>query len=64
MEHRSIRYEVREIEPNQWVWIILPADASSFRSSGFYRTRELAIEACIGEINNGLERSRRPYRKA
>jgi len=58
MEHRSVKYEVREIEPSRWVWVILPADGVSVISPNFYASRERAVEGCINEINNGVERSR------
>jgi len=58
MEHRSVKYEVREIEPLRWAWIILPASGRPVISDDLFPTRERAIEQCIAEINNGIERTR------
>lgn len=32
-------------------------NARTVGSDKFYSTREKAVEACIGEINNGIERT-------
>jgi hypothetical protein len=46
-EHRTIKFDVRQIEPGRWIWIILKADP--IISSDRFPTRERAIEACINE---------------
>ena len=58
MEYRSVNYEVREIEPLRWAWIILPAIGRPVISGDLFLTREKAVEDCIAEINNGIERTR------
>lgn len=58
MEHRSVKYDVREIEPLRWAWIILPAIGRPVISGDLFQTREGAVAACIEAINNGIERSR------
>ena len=56
MKHRTIDYAVTEVEPGRWGWTI---DAGvSVVGEPRHRTRELAVEACINEINNGIERTR------
>ena len=57
MKHRTIEYDVREIEPGRWRWSISPG-SRIVQGLDEYRSRERAVEACIGEINNGIERSR------
>ena len=60
MKHRNIDYGVEEDQPGLWRWIIYPKIEAGPKVVGEakHRTRERAVEACIEEINNGLERSR------
>jgi hypothetical protein len=58
MEHRTVKYDVREIEPSRWVWIIFAANANPIVSPALFLSREAAVAACINEINNGIERTR------
>ena len=58
MEHRTVKYHVRQIEPSIWIWIIFTADANPIVSPTRFLSREGAVEACINEINNGIERTR------
>ena len=58
MEHQSIRYEVRQIEPSKWMWIIFPAGGEPVISDARFPRREGAVAAAIDEINNGIERTR------
>jgi hypothetical protein len=58
MEHRSVKFDVRQIEPSRWIWIILRDDPVI--SPDPFLTRERAVEACINEINNGTERTPTP----
>ena len=58
MEHRSVKYDVRQIDPGKWIWIILKTDPNPIISADRFPTRELAVAACIEEINNGTERPR------
>jgi hypothetical protein len=64
MEHCTVKYEVREIEPSKWVWIILPADGTPVISPTRFPARERAVAGCIEEINNGIERTRAQTPKA
>jgi hypothetical protein len=56
MKHRTIDYAVAEVEPGRWGWTIHAV--RDVVGGGRYRSRELAVEACINEINNGIERTR------
>jgi hypothetical protein len=58
MEHRAVKYDVRQIEPSRWIWIIFTADANPIISQAQFPRRESAVESCINEINNGIERTR------
>ena len=58
MKHRTVDYGVEEVEPGLWRWIIL-SDNQPIRGPVRFRTRELAVAACLEEINNGIERTRR-----
>jgi hypothetical protein len=61
VKHRSIDYDVEEIEPRRWRWIIDPKkeDEPKVVGEAKFRTREAAVAACMEEINNGIERSNR-----
>jgi hypothetical protein len=58
MEHRSVKYEVRQIEPSRWIWMILTRGPNPIIGPDLFLTRERAVAACIEEINNGIERTR------
>ncbi|MGM5025195.1 hypothetical protein AB8B02_03135 [Tardiphaga sp. 862_B3_N4_1] len=58
MLHRTVEYDVKEVEPGLWRWNIYPGNRT-VRGPVKFRSRELAVEACHGEINNGIERTRR-----
>jgi hypothetical protein len=59
MKHRNVEYSVREVEPRLWRWYVVPIWASKFViSSPKFQSREAAVEACMEEINNAIERSR------
>ena len=57
MKHRTVDYDVQEVEPRLWRWNIYSGNRKVQGPSEF-RTRELAVEACLAEINNGIERTR------
>ena len=57
MKHRTVEYDVREIQPGHWRWSISPGN-QMIQGTDEYRTRERAVEACQAEINNGIERTR------
>ena len=58
VKHRGIDYGVQEDRPGIWRWIIYPKTEGGPKVVGDAKhlTRERAVEACIEEINNGLER--------
>lgn len=62
MLHRTIKYDVQEVEPGLWRWNIHPGNGT-VQGPAKFRSRELAVEACHGEINNGIERTRRLARR-
>lgn len=55
-------YDVQEVEPGRWRWNIHP-DNRTVQGPRNFRSRELAIEACHSEINDGVERTRRQGRR-
>lgn len=63
MLHRTVQYEVQEVQPGRWRWNIYPGDGK-VQGPVKFRTRELAVEACMIEINDGIERTRRAARSA
>lgn len=58
MLHRTIEYDVAEVQPGRWRWTIYPGNHKVLGPAK-YRSRELAAEACHHEINDGIERTRR-----
>jgi hypothetical protein len=58
MLHRAIEYDIEEVQPGLWRWSIYPGNRI-VQGPVSFRSRELAVEACHGEINDGIERSRR-----
>jgi hypothetical protein len=58
VKHRAIDYDVQEVEPGLWRWNIYPGNRKVQGPSEF-RTRERAVEACLAEINNGIERTQK-----
>lgn len=61
MKHRTVDYDVEEVQPGRWRWIIYPPDRAIQGASEF-PTREQAVAACMEEINNGIERTRPSFR--
>ena len=57
MKHRTVDYDVHEVEPGLWRWNIYPGNRK-VQGPAKFRTRERAVEACLTEINNGIERTR------
>jgi hypothetical protein len=53
---RHVDYDLREGQPGLWRWNIYPA-GRAVRGPLKFRSRELAVAACIEEIN-GIERTR------
>jgi hypothetical protein len=58
VKHRTVDYDVQEVQPGLWRWNIYP-DNRTVQGRPQFRTRELAVAACLEEINNGIERTRR-----
>ena len=52
MKHQSVKFDVRQIEPSIWIWIIFQVDP--IISADRFPTREGAVAACVEEINKGL----------
>jgi hypothetical protein len=61
MKHRTVDYDVEEVEPGRWRWIIYPPGRTIQGPPNFH-TREQAVAACMEEINNAIERTRRRFR--
>jgi hypothetical protein len=49
---------VQEVQPGLWRWNIHPGNRTVHGPAKF-QSRELAVEARHGEINDGIERTRR-----
>jgi hypothetical protein len=58
MKHRTVDYDVQEVQPGLWRWNIFPGNRV-VQGPPRFRTRDQAVEACHGEIDNGIERTRR-----
>jgi hypothetical protein len=65
VKHRDVDFDVEEAQPGRWRWTIYPKMKGAPRAVGQpkYRTRELAVEASIEEINNAFERAKRAPRR-
>jgi hypothetical protein len=61
VKHRTVDYDVEEVEPGRWRWIIY-SPGRTIQGPPKFRTREQAVAACMEEINNGIERTRRRFR--
>jgi hypothetical protein len=61
--HRTVQYDVQEVQPGRWRWNIYPGN-TKVQGPVKFRTRELAVEACMNEINDGIERTRRQASRA
>jgi hypothetical protein len=57
VKHRTIDYDVQEVEPGLWRWNIFPGN-QKIEGPAEFRTRERAVAACLTEINDGIERTR------
>jgi hypothetical protein len=58
LKHRTIDYDVQEVQPGLWRWNIYPI-GQKVQGPPKFPTREQAVAACIEEINNGIERTNR-----
>jgi hypothetical protein len=63
MHHRTVQYDVQEVQPGLWRWNIFPGDRQ-VQGPARFRTREMAVEACQHEINDGIERSAKTFLNA
>jgi hypothetical protein len=61
VKHRTIDYDVQEVEPGLCRWNIYPGNRK-VQGPAEFRTRERAVEACLAEINNGIERTQKQGR--
>jgi hypothetical protein len=58
LKHRDVEYSVEEDQPGLWRWTIFPKIENGPKIVGEFRTREVAVAACIEEINNSIARVR------
>ena len=63
MKHRTVDYDVQEVQPGLWRWNIYPGNRH-IQGRPQFRSRELAVAACHAEINDGIERTGRRARLA
>jgi hypothetical protein len=61
MKHRGVNFEVEELPPSWWHWKIYPTTGAGPKVVGNmkFQTREAAVDACIVEINIGLDQGQR-----
>jgi hypothetical protein len=57
MKHRTVDYDVQEVQPGRWRWNIYPGNGK-VQGPVKFRTRELAVEACM----NADQRRDRAYK--
>ena len=58
MIHRTVNFDVQEVQPGLWRWNIYPGNGH-VQGPPHFPSRELAVAACHAEINDGIERTRR-----
>ena len=56
MKHRGVDFDVEEDPPSFWHWKIYPEAGPMVIGDMKFQTRGAAVDACIVEINLGLER--------
>jgi len=60
VNHRGVDFDVEEKPPSWWGWKIHKIEAGAkVVCSMKFQTREAAINACIVEINSGLDKGQR-----
>jgi hypothetical protein len=61
MKHRGVDFDVEESPPSWWRWIIYPKIKAGRKviCTMQFQTRDAAIDACIVEINSGLDKGQR-----
>ncbi|WP_139069971.1 hypothetical protein [Tardiphaga robiniae] len=52
MLHRTVEYDVKEVEPGLWRWNIYPGNRT-VRGPVKFRSRELAVEASMAKSTTG-----------
>jgi hypothetical protein len=59
MKYRSINFDVEEAGPHKWRWKIYPKieDAPKIVGGELFDSRNSAIEACLAEIDTGIEKT-------
>jgi hypothetical protein len=56
VKHRTINYDVQEVQPGLWRWNIYPGNRK-VQGPAEFRSRERAVTVCLAEINDGIERT-------
>jgi hypothetical protein len=61
MKHRGVDFDVKEDPPSFWHWKIYPGTEGGLPLIGNmkFQTRGAAVDACIIEINLGLDKGQR-----
>ncbi len=60
MLHRTVKYDIQEVEPGLWFWTIYQGNRV-IRGPDQFHSYAAAVTSCRNEINNGIERSRNPF---
>jgi hypothetical protein len=57
MKHRNVDFDLEQPAPHKWRWNINPQidDAPKIVGGELFDSRSSAIEACLAEIDTGLE---------
>ena len=58
MKHRNIDFDLEQAAPHQWRWKIYPQidEAPKIVGGELFDSRSSAIEACLAEIDTGLNK--------
>jgi hypothetical protein len=59
MKHRGVDFDVEEDPPSFWHWKIYPEAGPMVIGDMKFQTRGAAVDACIVEINLGLDKGER-----
>jgi hypothetical protein len=59
MKHRGVDFNVEEGPPSFWHWKIVPEAGPMVIGDMKFQTRGNAVDACIVEINLGLDKGER-----
>ena len=60
MRYRDIDFDINEVEPSQWRWVIYQKIASdpAIRDKTFYDTRDEALIACQRAIDDRIPQNK------